>query len=159
MNWTPYLFLGLGLLLIFIEFFLPGGVMGAAGGVFIIVSIVFFVVQAQSLLAVILYLLATLFFVGVLMRFALWRLRKGNLKGIYLNSAQEGYFASEYAKDLIGKEGKAFSDLKPSGHILVEGKRYQAVSKVGYVTKGTEIVVVGGEGGHLIVKKITKEGE
>lgn len=143
----------IGLLLIFLEFFLPGGVMGVAGAILVIVSIVFYAINAEGFLPVVLYILAMLFCVGVLMRFALWRLKTGKMKGIYLNTAQEGYVASKFAKELIGQDGEALSDLKPSGHILVADKRYQAVSKMGYIVKGTKIEVVGGEGSHLIVKE------
>ncbi len=152
MNWMPFIMLAVGLLMIFFEFFLPGGVMGAAGGVLVVVSIVFYAIHADSILSVVLYILATLFFVGVLIRFALWRIKRGKAKGFFLNTAQEGYVASSFDEKLIGKQGEALSDLKPAGHILVEEKRYQAVSKLGYVIKGSKIEVVGGEGAHLIVK-------
>ncbi len=152
MNWMPFLMLGIGLFLIFLEFFLPGGIMGIGGGILVIVSIVFYALHAESALPVILFAIAALFFVGLLIRFAIWRIQKGKAKGIFLNTDQEGYIASKYAEELIGHGGEALSDLKPAGHILVEGKRYQAVSKVGYVTKGSKIEVVGGEGAHLIVK-------
>ena len=79
-------------------------------------------------------------------------MKKGKFKGIFLNTAQNGYVASEFAKELIGKKGEAISDLKPAGHILVEGKRYQAVAKIGYIEMGSSIEVIGGEGAHLIVK-------
>lgn len=158
MNWIPFLLLGIGLLLIFLEFFLPGGIMGGVGGVLVLVSIVYFGVQAKSAISVVLFALGALFFVGLLIRFAIWRIRHGKVKGIFLNSVQEGYVASEFSKELIGKEGEALSDLKPSGHILIEGKRYQAVSKVGYLVKGTKIKVVGGEGAHLIVKSRGSNG-
>lgn len=152
MNWMPFIFLGIGLLLIFFEFFLPGGIMGIAGGLLVVISIVFFSTQADSVLFVVLYILGALFFVGLLIRFALWRIRKGKTKGICLNTAQEGYVASKFEEGLIGQEGEALSDLKPAGHIRVKEKRYQAVSQHGYVIKGSKIEVVGGEGAHLIVK-------
>ena len=127
--------------------------MGVAGGVMVIVSIVLFAIDSESAISVILFALGSLFLVGFLFRFALWRIKTGKAKGIFLNTAQEGYTASEFDKELIGKGGEALSDLKPAGHILVEGKRHQAVSKMGYVTKGSKIEVVGGDGAHLIVKK------
>ena len=53
----------------------------------------------------------------------------------------------------MGKEGTVAANLKPAGHVSIEGKRYQAVSRMGYLDLGTKITVIGGEGGHLIVKK------
>lgn len=152
MNWTPYVLLAAGLLMIFFEFFLPGGIIGAAGGVLVLLSIIFFAVQAETVIPIILFTGGALVLVGLLIAFAIWRIKRGKGDGIFLNTEQSGYVASEYAKELIGEEGEALSDLKPSGHILVNKKRYQAVSKMGYVEKGSKIKVVGGEGAHLIVK-------
>ncbi|MCC5831806.1 MAG: hypothetical protein JJU12_02040 [Chlamydiales bacterium] len=152
MNWMPFVLLALGLLMIFFEFFLPGGIIGTAGGLLVLLSIIFFGLQAKTALPVLLFTLFALFMVGVLIAFAIWRIKRGKMSGIFLNSEQSGYIASEFAKELIGEEGEALSDLKPSGHVLVNKKRYQAVSKMGYVNKGSKIKVVGGEGAHLIVK-------
>lgn len=153
-----YLLLAVGLLMIFFEFFLPGGILGLAGGVLIVVSIVLFAIHAESMWAIILFVIVALVLLGALVQFALWRIRSGRgAKSFYLNTDQEGYVASTFAEELIGKEGEALSDLKPAGHILVEGKRLQAVAKMGYIYKGTTIVVIGGEGAHLVVK--TKENK
>ena len=152
MTATPFILLGVGFLLIFLEFFLPGGIIGVAGGVFVVLSIVFFSIQTESFVALTVYIIAVIALLAALVKFSLWRIRKGKVKGIFLNTVQEGYVASEYPKELIGKQGKALSDLKPAGHILVEEKRYQAVSKTGYIVKGSKIEVIGGEGAHLVVK-------
>jgi membrane-bound ClpP family serine protease len=157
MNYTPFILLLAGLILMFLEFFLPGGVLGIAAGIVIFASIIFFALQF-SFGWTVLYIVGIILLVVLMARMALKRLKMGKLKGIYLSSAQEGYQASEYEKNLIGKKGIALSDLKPSGHILVEGKRYQAVSKLGYIDKGAEIDIVGGEGAHLIVK-LAKEND
>ncbi|MCH9626621.1 MAG: hypothetical protein S4CHLAM2_02470 [Chlamydiales bacterium] len=152
MNWSALLLLGVGFLMIFLEFFLPGGIMGAIGALLVLISIVLFALKAQSALAIVLYVTGSLVGMGVLIWFAIWRIKTGRATGIFLNTAQEGYVASSFDKGLIGAEGEALSDLKPAGHILAKEKRYQAVSKTGYVVKGSKIVVVGGEGAHLIVK-------
>lgn len=153
MNWMPFILLAVGLLMIFLEFFLPGGIVGAAGGVFVLVGVILFAVHAKSALSVVLFTAGALILVGILIAFAIWRIKRGKVKGIFLNTEQSGYVASEYAKELIGEEGIALSDLKPAGHILVNKKHYQAVSKMGYVKKGSKIKVVGGEGAHLIVNR------
>lgn len=151
---TAFILLALGLLVIFLEFFLPGGILGVAGGVLLIVSIVFFAMATDSILLIFSYLILNILLLVVLITFTLRYIKKGKTTGIYLNSAQEGYLASEFDKTLIGKSGEALTDLKPAGHILVEGKRYQAVSKTGYLDKGSKIEIVAGEGAHFIVKGI-----
>ena len=149
----PFILLFIGLLLIFLEFFLPGGILATVAGLMLLASIVFFGLHF-SFLWTLLYIVGIVMAVWALIQFMLRRLRSGKFKGIFLNSAQEGYLASEYAKELIGKRGEALTNLMPSGHITVEGKRYQAVVKAGYVEKGASIEVMGGEGAHLIVKRI-----
>ncbi len=154
----PFLLLGGGLLRIFVEFYLPGGIMGVAGSLLVVASIGLFGTQTKSPFALGAFIVLAAVLVGGLIRFALWRLKKGKgPKSISLNTNQEGYVASVFAQEYVGKEGEALSDLKPSGHIQIEGKRFQAVSKVGYVYKGTKVLVVGGEGAHLYIKTIKEQ--
>ena len=148
----PYILLFVGLLLIFIEFFLPGGVLAIAGGVLLILGIIYFAVQSTSGVAVLFFTIGTILLLGILVKFTLWRMRRGHLgKSIFLGTHQEGYIASHFDPADIGKIGIAINDLKPAGHILVENKRLQAVAKVGYIPKGTNIKIIGGEGAHFIV--------
>lgn len=148
-----FFLLGAALLLIFLEFFLPGGIIGAIGIVFLLLSIVFFIQATNSILAVILYLIFVIFLLVVLISLTLRGIKKTRKKSsIYLATDQEGFFASKYDETMIGKKGVAVSDLKPAGHILVENKRLQALSKSGYIQKGASLEVVGGRGAYLIVR-------
>lgn len=148
----PWILLIVGLLLIFVEFYLPGAVLGTIGVIMLLASIVTFAQETESIAA----LIGFIFLVGLsivyLVYYTLQRIRKTSKEGtMYLDSDQEGYFASGFAKETIGKEGIAASDLKPSGHIYVEGIEYQAMAESGYITKGTHIEVIGGRGANLIV--------
>jgi len=156
---APYIFWIIGLLLILIEFYLPGAVMGIAGGILIFVSLILFASNAESAWAVALYIIAVLASVGGIIKFALWRIRAAKPEySIYSNAHQTGYAASKYDHSAIGKKGVVLSDLKPGGYILVEGKQHQALSKGGYIIKGTEVIVLSGQEESLIVKSI-KKGE
>ncbi|CCB91728.1 putative membrane-bound serine protease [Waddlia chondrophila 2032/99] len=150
----PFIWLAIGLLLIFLEFFLPGGVMGTLGALAVVASIVIFALQTDSVALVILYTLGCVVLFILLFRFALWRIRHGEpSKTIYADDAQEGFIASQYDKSLIGKMGIVDTDLKPGGHIIVEEKRHPAISLSGYISKGEKVEVISGEGESLIVKK------
>lgn len=143
-----------GLLLVFAEFFLPGAILGTLGALCIAASIVLFAMEAAAAWAVFLYIIGVIVMVVLLIKFALWKIRTGKSgKSIYLNSDQEGYTASEYPESFLGKKGQALSDLKPSGFVAIEGHRWQATSTGGYIVKGADVEVVGGEGAHLIVKQ------
>lgn len=154
----PFLFLAFGLLLILTEFYLPGAIMGVSGGILVITSIVLFAMESSSIWWVVLYIIGVIFAVTYLVKFALWRIRtaKPN-QSIYLNSDQSGYQASSFDSSVIGKTGIVVTDLKPGGHILIDGKRLQAISQGGYITKGTEVLVLSGQEESLFVKQVKKD--
>ncbi len=147
--WTLAL---LGLFLIFLEFFLPGAVMAIGGGILLLASLFFFHMENKSYFDFSVFLLSLTFLVFVVVRFALSRIKATAKNGtICLEGDQEGFQASSYPQELVGKIGIADTDLKPSGHILVDGQRFHAVSKISYIDKATPIKILGGTGSHLIV--------
>lgn len=154
----PLIFLLIGLVLIFIEFFVPGAIMGIAGGIFVFISLILFAATSDSALAVAAYTIGVLVILVLLVKFALWRIRSAKPnRSILSNDAQVGYQASSFDASLIGKRGIVVTDLKPGGHVLVDGKRVQAISQSGYLVRGDEIEVIGGQEESLIVKRIKKE--
>lgn len=151
---TPYLLLLVALFLIAMEFFLPGAIMGSIGAILFVASIVVFAVQTQTVLGTILFtVVGVVLLVGVV-RFCLSRFKRAAPEsGLYSEKAQEHFHAAEYDPSLVGKEGRALSDLKPAGHVLVGDKRCQALSESGYIDKGADVVVIGGRGACVIVKQ------
>lgn len=147
-----------GLLLVFLEFFLPGGIMGIGGIVVLVIGLIAFGVHSPNPLLTVGVVLLTLLLLFLFVRFALKRLRGSKGEGtFYLHKDQTGYKASAFAKDLIGQEATALTDLRPSGHIRVAGETYQALVKGNYVSRGATLKIVGGEGAHLIVKEVQQK--
>ncbi len=72
---------------------------------------------------------------------------------LVLTETQEGYVGVEFDSSVIGKIAVVLTELKPAGHISVDGKQYQALSETGFVSKGAEVIIVGGRGSHLIVRE------
>lgn len=68
-------------------------------------------------------------------------------------SRGSGVKSSEYFTDLVGKSGKASTDLRLSGKISIEGKTYQAQSANSYINSGEKIIVSKVEGNKIIVIK------
>ncbi len=139
-----------GLFLVYLEFFFPSGILGVVAAASLIASIIVFIFQGYawgwSATYAILLLVAT----GFVCKLAFSKVKKK----VSLHDDQEHFVAVSYDKDLIGKEGIVLSDLKPSGHILIEGKRVAAFSEVGYIPKDTRVVVTSGRGSMLIVKSL-----
>ena len=152
---NPYILLIVGLVLILLEFYLPGAVMGSAGGLLILASLFLAVIQFNSTWAIVLFfLIAILSVIGVI-KYALWKIPRS--KNIYSSGDQEGYFASSFDASAIGKKGVVLSDLKPGGYIMVDGKQQQAISESGYISQGEEVIVLRGDGESLIVMKTNSE--
>lgn len=145
----------IGLLLVYVEFFVPGGVAVVIGGFFLITSVVWFGIQTTDPTWSFVYLFIVIVLVILVCKLALRHIRASAKKHTwYADQDQEGYIATSFDKDLIGKTGTSLSNLKPSGHILIEGKQVQALSEEGYIEEGTKVQVTGGRGSHLIVKPI-----
>lgn len=154
----PFLLVLLGLVLILLEFFIPGAILGILGGISILVGILLFASQTSSVLAIILFLAGSAAAVILLIRFAMWRIvRSKGSNTIYSEHDQEGFQASSYDPSAIGKTGTVLADLKPGGFILVEGRQHPAISVSGYILKGEIVSVIGGEEQSLIVKSSKKE--
>lgn len=150
---SPFILLAIGFLLVFLEFYLPGAIMGIAGGGFILASLILFAMQTSSPLAITVFVVGICLGLVLLVKFAIWRIRTAKpQRSIYSNASQDGYQAVSYDASAIGKEGIVLTDLKPGGFILVEGKQQPAISKEGYLSKGTKIKVIGGEESNLIVR-------
>ena len=149
----PFILLFIGLLLIFLEFYTPGGILAVAGALVIVFAVVSFLMSSSSALASLFFILLTIAGLVFVIWFALNRIKKSSSKNtFYLSDDQEGYIGAHFDVTLIGKKAVTLTDLGPSGFILIEGVRYQANSRGPYVDKGKDVIVIGGEGGHLIVK-------
>lgn len=166
-NWEILVFI-IGLILIGIEIFvIPGfGLAGISGIVLVVAGLTLSLLNnvdfnfdgvetggvGKALITVIL---------GVGFGFALVLYLSSRIgsKGIFRNIAlntnlenSEGYVSVEMKlKDLVGQEGIAYSDLRPSGKIKINGHIYDAVSEDGFVSASTTIRVIRFEMGQLYV--------
>jgi membrane-bound serine protease (ClpP class) len=58
---------------------------------------------------------------------------------------------------LVGLEAIALTDLRPVGHIVIDGRQYDAEANEGYMMKGQRVIVERVKSVHLIVKKLVGE--
>lgn len=151
---SPYILLALGYLLIFLEFYIPGAILGIIGGILAFASIIVFASEDYSLIAILSYIVGVLIGLALLIKFAFYRIKSAKPEySIYSDASQHGFKASTTNPELIGKTGVVLSDLKPGGYILIDGDQYQAVSESGYIVKGLKVIVLSGQEDILIVKQ------
>lgn len=172
-NWEMVLF-AIGLILIALEIFvIPGfGVAGISGIILVFSGLVLSMIDniifefefhtADALSAVLKSLL--LVSVSVLMSFILSiylskkLLTSSAFSWIVLNSTQQkedGFIGVDTnQKEMIGKSGVAFTDLRPSGKVEIDDEIFDAISEIGFVSKGENIKVIDYKSGQLYVMKI-----
>ena len=141
----------LGLILIYLEFYVPGGILGVLGGLAFLISTVLFVWEAGDALYSALFVIVMVALLIFTIRFALWKIKKK--PEMFAQDEQSGYFASSFDQTLVGKDGEALTNLRPAGHVMVEGQRHQAVSESSYIKKGESVKIIGGEGARLICRR------
>jgi membrane-bound ClpP family serine protease len=93
---------------------------------------------------------------GIMLAIILGMLSKGKLKSpIILKEEQnkdKGYISSSDLKYLLGKQGVALTDLRPTGIGNFDGIDFDVISEGKYITKGTGLVIYKVQGSKLIVK-------
>ncbi|MDR2921355.1 MAG: nodulation protein NfeD [Tannerella sp.] len=78
----------------------------------------------------------------------------GLFRRVALVADLENTTSSPVLTDLIGKEGVAYTVLRPSGKVTIEGELYDAVSESGYIEKGTAVRIVRFENAQVYVEII-----
>lgn len=168
-HWLELIILALGFLFLALEIFvIPGfGVVGIFGivltlwGLFALMLPSLEGIQWNLWFDIILYhlawlsgsLLASIVLIACCMRYL--PRQKFFLNRFVLQNDQEGYVPYTPDAALIGKEALALSDLKPSGHIFIEGKEYQAISQSQYIFKGAKVIIIASRSAYFIVKEFT----
>lgn len=80
--------------------------------------------------------------------------RRVLLSGPAPENIQRGTLPAEALRLLIGVEGVAASDLRPSGIAEIEGRRIDVVVDRGYVARGSRIVVLDANGARVVVRAL-----
>jgi len=83
-------------------------------------------------------------------------LKTGTVKAIGLDYNEKGATSARDYSPIVGKQGKALSDLRPSGIIVIEGKRYDVVTDGEYIEADSDVIVNKVEGARIIVSTVKK---
>ena len=81
--------------------------------------------------------------------------------GIFLNTRTDkstGYESAHPRPELVGREGIAITDLRPSGVGVFEDERIDIISESEWVEQGTPIRIVAAEGYRHVVRSLAEDG-
>jgi len=150
----------LGILFIAVEVIVPGGILGAAGGLLIFAACIFSFMRYGSqggIIALALGLLVAS--IAFYLEFkVLPNTRIGKRAFLTKEITAVSAAIGAEARDLIGKSAEAITMLSPTGYVRIDGRRYEAFCQSGQVPAGASLEVTGADNFRLIVS-LTKTHE
>lgn len=159
MGWLPAILLIVGLVMTIIEVFIPGfGFFGITGSISLIVGVI---VRICNGLNVVQSIILVLMLIGVLWLALIVMV----ISAKYGFLSRTGLFetrsslpadydkADKSIRKLVGKSGKAVTDLSLSGKAKIKGKIYNVSSINSFIEEGSNIKVVEVKGEDIKVRK------
>lgn len=145
-----------GVILVVAEIFLPGGIAGLLGFGAIIGSII--LAGGNMLYMTISVVIALLVaIIGMVILVKIFGKKMHLLNRLILKDAtntESGYVSNVNRLDLLGKSGVSLTPLRPSGTIVVDEERIDAVTEGSYIDINTAVKVVKVEGSRIVVRKM-----
>ncbi len=147
-----------GLVLICFEVFVPGGILGTIGFFLIVGSIWIAFVQLGSVggsYFLVGGLVLAMVSVYLVMKFGA---KTGLSRKLFLQSTEKGFRStSKNLENLKGKNGISLTTLRPSGKVLIDGRKVNVVTEGVFLPKGCKVKVVMVEGNRVVVRRIDEE--
>jgi len=150
----------IGIGFIVAEFFLPGAIAGIIGLGLIIGSILLAGGNVVHMgISVLIALLVAIVGMVIIVKFFGKKIKIFN-KMILTDATDtaSGYVSNVNRVELIGKLAKSMTPLRPSGTIMMDGERIDAVTEGGYVDAGKTVKIIKVEGSRTVVRAV-QEGE
>ena len=152
------LFLGIGIALIFAEFFVPGGVLGTVGAIMVIWALT---LMTDTFIGLLLAILVSFTIIGIIIYILIKIIPKERMRNTLILSSSlnkdEGYISSKDLQSYTGKVGIAESTLRPTGKAKIEGRILDVVSEDKLIEKGKMVKVTYVDGTKVLVREM--EGE
>jgi len=151
----------IGLVLLLLEFFVPGGIVGIIGGALIIISLLFAGASITHMAySIIIAMFIAVIGMVILMKFFGKKLHVFNKLVLRdATTTEEGYVSNMNRVELIGRVGEAITPLRPAGVISIDHERIDAVSDGSYIDKGKQVEVIKVEGSRIVVREFIKKME
>lgn len=159
MNWIPALLLILGAVLLLIETFVPGfGFFGITGILSLVAGVIVRICQGLNLTQAIGLILIIIGFFVVCALYMVFSAQHGILgrTGLFETKAtisKDYNIASKQLRKLVGKSGKAVTNLSLAGKAKINGRIYDVISMNSYIEKGSNIKVVEIKDNNVVVRK------
>ncbi|MEI8063013.1 MAG: NfeD family protein [Verrucomicrobiota bacterium] len=144
----------IGLVLIGVEFYMPGFVLATVGIILMLTADFICLTHFGSNWAAGLFLaeVALSVLTGYVVIKTIPQTAAG--KRMILSHEQKNVSAASQAPELVGAEGVAQTTLRPSGMAEIVGKRLDVVAESDMIARGSTIKVIAVEGSRIVVRKV-----
>lgn len=145
--------------LIVLEFFIFGLVLGVIGTILLFISIIF-ITNDPMLYSVIVFLIIILVAIEVGVLVKMKKKRVPLWKRFVLTDAtdsESGYTSFDDRSYLLGKVGVTAVPLRPSGTVIIDDNRIDAVAEGTFIERDVKVKVVFVEGTRIVVRPIKNE--
>jgi len=154
--WSLLLFL-LAVVLLVADVFIPSGGILTGGSFILVVIAIVLLWQVNALAALI-----SAFAVAMIVPLTIWLLVKHFdhlpiTRRLMLAMSQRTLVQGDSASrpdSLVGKRGRAISDLRPVGTCLIDGQRTECLAESGAILRDSEIEVVSDSGFEVKVREV-----
>jgi len=157
MDWMLIIGLAVaGLLLVIVDFFIPGFVLASIGTVLMVASLVICYQTSHNLALTVTLLVGEGAATGAAFYYTLKRFPNSWLgKKMILGKTQTGVRAQTgRPPELVGTTGRAHTVLRPSGTAMFDGKRLDVIAESGIIEAGSPIKVVAVRDNQLVVRQL-----
>lgn len=155
-GYESLIFFIIGFILILVEFFVPGGIVGFIGLALVVVSLLLAGESVTHMaFSIIIAMFVALLGMVIIMKFFGKKMHVFNklvLKDA--TSTDEGYVSNENRYDLLDQQATTLTAMRPAGVVLVKGERIDAVSEGSFIEKGKTVQIIKVEGSRIVVREI-----
>lgn len=157
-NFYPLLLFIFAVIFIVLEIFIPGftvtGILGAAG--YFTSVVLAFNDYRYGILAIIISIIINIIFVKIMFKNGYSFKGLTHLVLSTESNLKENKEEVNELEKLVGSNAKSISSLGPTGFVLIDGVKYNAISYDGYLDNGLNLKVIAVKGRYLIVDREVK---
>lgn len=157
-NFYPLLLFIFAVIFIVLEIFIPGftvtGILGAAG--YFTSVVLAFNDYRYGILAIIISIIINIIFVKIMFKNGYSFKGLTHLVLSTESNLKENKEEVNELEKLVGSKAKSISSLGPTGFVLIDGVKYNAISYDGYLDNGLDLKVIAVKGRYLIVDREVK---
>jgi membrane-bound serine protease (ClpP class) len=152
-GWESILLFVVGVALIILEIFLPGGIMGIIG----VIAMIAGLILAGGSLSGILVAIAIAIVVTIIGSYFFIRSfgYNGPLKRLVLfdsTSSEKGYLSHQERADLTDRTGRTVTPLRPSGTVMIDDELIDVVTEGSYIGIDQTVKIIKVSGGRVVVR-------